>query len=201
MRRARAIEASAALPVPSTFQCSDGWLAVAANTQAQFRGLCDLLGLPGVADDPALVSPVGQGGATNVAAVDRPRLVRLMEEAFARNEAAELEPRLNAAGVPAARVRSVAEFLREARAGEHVGLKLDRIDYGATGTLHLGPGVAGLGEGGPDASAAAGGRHGRDPAKGRASARRRSPRWRATAPSGSMASSRTSDKERIHGER
>ena len=135
-------------PGASTFQCSDGWLAVAANTQAQFRRLCELIGLPGVADDPALVSPVGQGGATNVAAVDRSRLVRLMEEAFARHGAAELEPRLNAAGVPAARVRSVAEFLREARAGEHVGLELDRIDYGATGTLHLGPGVAGLGVGG-----------------------------------------------------
>lgn len=136
-------------PGASTFQCSDGWLAVAANTHAQFSGLCELLGLPGVADDAALVAPVGQGGATNVAAVDRARLVRLMEEAFARCKAAELEPRLNAAGVPAARVRSVAEFLREARAGDHVELQLDRVDYGETETVHLGPGVTGAGECGP----------------------------------------------------
>lgn len=136
-------------PGASTFQCSDGWLAVAANTQAQFSGLCELLGLAGVADDPALVAPVGQGGTTNVAAVDRPRLVRLMEEAFARHAAAELEPRLNAAGVPAARVRSVAEFLREARAGEHVELELDRVGYAGRQTLHLGPGVTGLGGGAP----------------------------------------------------
>jgi crotonobetainyl-CoA:carnitine CoA-transferase CaiB-like acyl-CoA transferase len=136
-------------PGASTFQCSDGWLAVAANTQAQFRGLCELLGLTGVAEDPALVAPVGQGGTTNVAAVDRPRLVRLMEEAFARHAAAELEPRLNAAGVPAARVRTVAEFLREASAGKHVELEIDRVGYGRHETLHLGPGVAGLGDGAP----------------------------------------------------
>ncbi|MCW5738099.1 MAG: CoA transferase [Enhydrobacter sp.] len=135
-------------PGASTFQCADGWLAVAANTQAQFRGLCELLGLQGVADDPALVSPVGQGGATNVAAVDRPRLVRLMKEAFARHEASGLEARLNAAGVPAARVRSVAEFVREARAGEHVDLDIGLADYAGSEVLQLGPGVGGLGDDG-----------------------------------------------------
>ncbi|WP_218578479.1 CaiB/BaiF CoA transferase family protein [Vineibacter terrae] len=132
-------------PGAATFRCAGGWLAVAANTRRQFGVLCDLLGLPGVADDPALVRQVGDGGATNVLPVDAAELRRRLEGAFARHDAAALELRLNAAGVPAARVRRMGEFLHEARHGLHVDPGLQRLQGDAGAFLQLGPGVAGLG--------------------------------------------------------
>lgn len=127
-------------PGAATFRCADGWLAIAANTQTQFRRLCNLLELADVADNPALVSLVGQGGATNVVAVDPSALARRLDEALALHRADDLEPRLNAAGVPAARVRSLAEFLREARAGEHVDIQRARIAYDMREIVHPGSG-------------------------------------------------------------
>lgn len=132
-------------PGASTFQCADGWLAVAANTKTQFGKLCELLGIPGAADDPALVRQVGQGGATNVAAVDARRLAEMLEDAFAQQSAAALEGRLNQAGVPAARVRSLAEFLREARDGLHVGLQINDVAYRDGRSIQLGTGIRGIG--------------------------------------------------------
>jgi crotonobetainyl-CoA:carnitine CoA-transferase CaiB-like acyl-CoA transferase len=129
-------------PGAATFQCADGWLAVAANTTPQFRALCDLLGIGAVADDATLVTQVGDGAATNVVPVDAAELGRRLDRAFACHGAADLEARLNAAGVPAARVRRMGEFLREARAGQHVDLALARL---TGGFLQLGPGVNGLG--------------------------------------------------------
>lgn len=131
-------------PGAATFRCADGWLAVAANTRPQFHALCDQLGLVGVADDPSLVSQLGDGGATNVVPVDAVDLRRRLDEAFARHHAAILEARLNEAGVPAARVRRMDEFLREARDGQHVDLDLERLGTAADGFLQLGPGMAGL---------------------------------------------------------
>lgn len=124
-------------PGAATFRCADGWLAVAANTMSQFRTLCATLGLDGVADDPRLVTQIGRGGATNVVAADRVELGRRLDEAFAGHDAGCLESRLNDAGVPAARVRRLGEFLGEARAGRHVDLPL--------GSGQLGPGMIGLG--------------------------------------------------------
>ncbi len=132
-------------PGASTFRCANGWLAVAANTLGQFRMLCSMLGLDGVVDDPKLVTWIGQDGATNVVAADRSELTRRLDEAFARQDASSLEERLNEAGVPAARVRRLGEFLREAREGCHVDLALARLDGHAEDSHQLGPGVTGLG--------------------------------------------------------
>jgi crotonobetainyl-CoA:carnitine CoA-transferase CaiB-like acyl-CoA transferase len=124
-------------PGAATFRCADGWLAVAANTRRQFTTLCDLLGLAGLAEDPAMVTQVGDGAATNVVPVDAAELGRRLDAAFARHGAAAMEARLNDAGVPAARVRRMGEFLREARAGRHVELGLERLQ---DAFLQLGPG-------------------------------------------------------------
>lgn len=131
-------------PGAATFQCADGWLAVAANTKAQFGRLCEILGLSGVVDDPALVRQVGQGGTTNVTAVDPAALGRSLDDAFARCDAADLEIRLNRAGVPAARVRSLAEFLNEGQAGAHVGLQVAPVAYRTGQSAQLGTGIRGL---------------------------------------------------------
>jgi crotonobetainyl-CoA:carnitine CoA-transferase CaiB-like acyl-CoA transferase len=51
-------------------------------------------------------------------------------EAFATRSAAEMERRLNAAGVPAARVRRLGEFLREAESGAKIALPGLRFEQG-----------------------------------------------------------------------
>lgn len=131
-------------PGAATFRCSDGWLAVAANTMAQFGTLCATIGLDDVPGDPSLVSQTGQGGTTNVVARDRAGLDRRMDEAFASRSARILEGELNHAGVPAARVRSPAEFLREARADGLVDLPVDQMECDAGRHFQLGTGIAGL---------------------------------------------------------
>jgi crotonobetainyl-CoA:carnitine CoA-transferase CaiB-like acyl-CoA transferase len=133
-------------PGAATFRCADGWLAVAANTRRQFAALCKLVGLAEVADDPALVAQVGDGATTNVVPVDGADLARRLDAAFACRDAAVLEGKLNDAGVPAARVRRMGEFLREARAGQHVELGLEHLEGHAGGFLQFGPGFTGLGQ-------------------------------------------------------
>ena len=128
-------------PGAATFRCADGWLAVAANTGRQFAALCRLLGLAEMANDPALVTQVGDGATSNVVPVDAAELGRRLDAAFARHKAAILEGELNAVGVPAARVRRMGEFLSEARAGKHVDLGIERLD---DTFLQLGKGFAGL---------------------------------------------------------
>jgi crotonobetainyl-CoA:carnitine CoA-transferase CaiB-like acyl-CoA transferase len=122
-------------PGASTFRCTDGWLAVAANSPRQLAALCDLLGLAGLGDG-----------------VDPAEMSRRLDEAFAGRDAGALESRLNAAGVPAARVRRLGEFLREARAGQHVGLDLQRLAGSGGDFLQLGPGMLGLGNETPAAA-------------------------------------------------
>ncbi len=132
-------------PGAATFRCADGWLAVAANTRRQFAALCELLGLAEVADDPALVAQVGDGATTNVIPVDAAELGRRLDAAFACRQAAVLEGELNDAGVPAARVRRMGVFLREARAGQHVELGLEHLEGDGGGFWQFGPGFSGLG--------------------------------------------------------
>ncbi len=120
-------------PGAATFRCADGWLAVAANTQTQFSALCASLGV-----DPA---ETGDGAGEALAA--------RLQQAAEGESAAALERRLNDGGVPAARVRSLAEFLREAGDGSHVDLPLGRAQDGATERRQLGSGLSGIGEPAP----------------------------------------------------
>ncbi|WP_406623291.1 CaiB/BaiF CoA transferase family protein [Acidovorax sp. SDU_ACID1] len=105
-------------PAADTYQCADGWLSTAANTPAQFRLLAGVLGLEALCEDAALLDldafNAPQGGF--VIARDLPTLQERLRAAFAGRSAGEMEARLNAAGVPAARVRRLGEFLDEARA-------------------------------------------------------------------------------------
>ena len=128
-------------PGGSTFRCADGWISTAANTSRQFRAFCEVIGLPQVPDDPALVdvAAMGSPGAFAVA-VDAPRLQALFTQAFGRHSAADLEVRLTARDVPCARLGTLAEFLKRALAGGMLTLPARKTQY-AHGTLvDFGPG-------------------------------------------------------------
>ena len=107
-------------PTADTYRCTDGWLAVAANTPAQFRKLSAALGLQALCEDGELLDlrAFHAAGGGFVVARDADGLRARFEAAFARQCAQPMEERLNAEGVPAARVRRLGEFLDEVRAGD-----------------------------------------------------------------------------------
>jgi crotonobetainyl-CoA:carnitine CoA-transferase CaiB-like acyl-CoA transferase len=89
------------------FRVADGWIAVAAANDGLFARLCDVVGRPELAADERF--------ATNAARVrNRAELVALLEESFAACTADEWATALDAAGVPAGKIRGVLEALRAA---------------------------------------------------------------------------------------
>jgi crotonobetainyl-CoA:carnitine CoA-transferase CaiB-like acyl-CoA transferase len=89
------------------FPAADGWIAVAAANDGLFARLCGAIGRPELAADERF--------ATNAARVrNRAELVPLLEESFAARSADEWAAALDAAGVPAGKIRGVLEALRAA---------------------------------------------------------------------------------------
>jgi crotonobetainyl-CoA:carnitine CoA-transferase CaiB-like acyl-CoA transferase len=110
-------------PTADTYQCADGWLATAANTPAQFRKLTAVLGLEQLCQDDRALDLEAFNSATGfVVARDLEYLRQQFRDAFAHRSAADMETRLNAVGVAAARVRKLGEFLREVDGGEQLPL-------------------------------------------------------------------------------
>ena len=111
-------------PTADTYRCADGWLATAANTPAQFRKLASVLALDELCTDARALDLESFNSPTGgfVIARDMDYLRERFRAAFADRSAADMETRLNAVGVPAARVRKLGEFLREVDQGGHVTL-------------------------------------------------------------------------------
>jgi crotonobetainyl-CoA:carnitine CoA-transferase CaiB-like acyl-CoA transferase len=129
-------------PGAATFRCVDGWIATAANTPAQFAMLCRALGIEDVLHDAALVDVAAlAGGAGFVVARDAAALHARVAAAFERQHAAALETSLAALGVPAARVRSLAEFMGEWAAGGLASAPVTEVVYPGGTVLDIGTGA------------------------------------------------------------
>ncbi len=90
----------------ATFATGDGLLNIAANKQQQFESVCDIVGRPELKTDPRF--------AERQARLEhRSELTEELEAALARHPAREWQSRLNAAGVPAGCVLSVAQSLAQ----------------------------------------------------------------------------------------
>lgn len=100
-------------PAADTFACRDGWLATGANTPAHVARLMEVLGIAPAEFTP-LLEPVAEDAPAFARARDPQRFRELLAAHMAEHSATDLEGRLNAAGVPAARVRTLREFTREA---------------------------------------------------------------------------------------
>lgn len=100
-------------PAADTFACRDGWLAIGANTPEHVARLLDVLEV-----EPSMsasqLEPVTQGGPSFARACDPGAFRALLAARLTAHSADALEQRLNAAGVPAARVRTLREFTHEA---------------------------------------------------------------------------------------
>lgn len=106
------------------FRASDGWIAVAAANDSLFARLCDVVGHPELVQDERF--------RTNAARVhNRLALLAPLEEAFAGRPAEEWVAALDAAGVPAGKIRGVLEALRAAAPATV------RVEHRTAGKLEL----------------------------------------------------------------
>lgn len=97
-------------PASDTFATSDGWIATGANTRAQFERLARAIGRADLIDDPRFATPPGKAGGFMSA--DNDTLLREeLSRTFATGDAETWEKTLNRAGVPAAKVRDIGDFL------------------------------------------------------------------------------------------
>jgi crotonobetainyl-CoA:carnitine CoA-transferase CaiB-like acyl-CoA transferase len=92
-------------PLPT----ADGDLIVAAGNDSQFRRLCEVIGAPGVADDPRFATNAGR-------TANREQLRPLLAEGLKTRPAAEWFTVLNAAGVPCGPINTVDAGVKFARA-------------------------------------------------------------------------------------
>jgi len=137
-------------PAADTYRCSDGWLAVAANTPEQFRKLTAAIGIEALCRDPrALDLDAFNRPNGFVVPNDREYVAQQLRQAFASRSAMQLEDLLSQAGVPAAKVRKLEEFLSEADATGCVDLPDHRFSQGGREIRTHGLGFRFGHEGGP----------------------------------------------------
>ena len=107
------------------FETSSGRIAVAAANDGLFRALCSVIGLTELPSDERF--------ATNAGRVEHRReLVPLLQERFRERSAEEWLADLDAAGVPAGKVRTVPDALSAAAAaGRAATVTLDHPTAGA----------------------------------------------------------------------
>ncbi len=102
------------------FKAADGHLVIATGNDAQFRRLCAVLGIEGLADDPRFLR-----NADRIA--NRGMLTRTLEDKMARHSRAYLLEALEKAGVPAGPIQDLEEVF----ADPQVEARHMRIDLAA----------------------------------------------------------------------
>ena len=104
------------------FRCADGSVQIAVGSEGLWTRFADAFGLDRA--DPRWASNASRVG-------HRAELVAAVEEAFASYGSEELLAKLDAAGVPAGRVRSLDEvFAWEQARSQHLALELDHPTLG-----------------------------------------------------------------------
>ncbi len=88
------------------FDCRDGWIIIATGNDAQYRRLCDLLGLAEMAEDARYL--------TNADRIEnRDAMTKALTEATLRFDKADLLASCEAAGVPAGPINDLAEVFAD----------------------------------------------------------------------------------------
>jgi crotonobetainyl-CoA:carnitine CoA-transferase CaiB-like acyl-CoA transferase len=107
------------------FEARDGALMLAVGNDAQFARLCEVLDTPQLAADPRFSTNAGRVRHREV-------LVPLLAEAFARQSRDAVLAKLEARGVPAGPINTVAEAFDDPQV-RHRGLRLDLDAPGVAG--------------------------------------------------------------------
>lgn len=99
-----------------TFRTGDGLLNIAANENRQYEALCELIGRPALKTDPRFSDRQSRKR-------HREALNAEIEQALAIRSAAQWEPLMIAAGVPAGQVLSIPQILAHPHIGERGFIK------------------------------------------------------------------------------
>ncbi|MFN6977974.1 MAG: CaiB/BaiF CoA transferase family protein [Gemmobacter sp.] len=102
----------------AVYECADGWIILATGNDAQFRRLCGLLGLPGLAADPQLATNAGR-------LANRAALTGAITAATRTRSRAALLAACEAAGVPAGPINDMADVFADPQVIAR-GLRIDR---------------------------------------------------------------------------
>ena len=100
-----------------TFEVQDGWIIVAVGNDGQFRKLCAVIGLAGLADEPRFLTNAERVG-------HRDALTAALAPTLRLRGKDELLIALAAAGVPAGPINGIAEVFADPRVVAR-GLRLD----------------------------------------------------------------------------
>ena len=100
----------------NVFRCRDGYMALAVGNDAQFGKLCEVIGVPELADDARFRTNAGR--VRNL-----PELEPLLAERFAREDALPWVTRLESAGVPAGRINSLGQVFADEQLVERAMLR------------------------------------------------------------------------------
>ena len=110
------------------FPTADGLIMVAVGTDQQFRSLCQVLGKPGLAEDPRF--------ATNPSRVqNRELLVAILTEVFLKRPRDEWVRELKKAGVPAGPVNTLADLFGDPGLVSRILLEMEHPAVGRYQTL------------------------------------------------------------------
>ncbi len=105
-----------------TFRCADGHLVIAVGNDSQWRALCAAIGRDDLAADERFGSPSGRS-------VNKPRVVAELARTFASLNVADLQRRLDAAGVANGPINDMAQVFDMAQARERgIRVNLPRSD-------------------------------------------------------------------------
>jgi crotonobetainyl-CoA:carnitine CoA-transferase CaiB-like acyl-CoA transferase len=108
---------SSGIMVPyETFECADGHLVVAVGNNAQWQALCAALERPDLGADPRLASPSGRSA-------HKPWIIEQLAPSFAARRVADLQTRLDAAGVANGPINDLAQVFAMPQA-RHRGLEV-----------------------------------------------------------------------------
>ncbi len=90
----------------AVFPCADGWFILAVGNDGQFRRFCDAMGVPKMRDDPRFATNAGRLAFKDV-------LFAGIEAATSLVSKLELLARLEAVGVPAGPINTVAQAFED----------------------------------------------------------------------------------------
>ncbi len=95
-------------PTANAFPCRDGTILLACNTERQFKGLSNVIGMPNLPEDPRFQDWPSRKANEN-------SLREIIEKRFAEYSAVTLEDLLEKAGVPASRVRDIPSAIADSQ--------------------------------------------------------------------------------------
>jgi formyl-CoA transferase len=110
------------------FECSDGYVIVAAANDSQFAKLCDVAGRPELRGDPRF--------ATNSARIrNRSAITPVLEEIFRRRSVADWTKTLAASGVPCGPIYTIDQVFEDPQVKAR-GMKFE-MPYAPAGKLAM----------------------------------------------------------------